>query len=82
MKRDRMLMRKCAQISPDEIAKLLKAFADPTPAYAEGIKVNGEKYTVIMVEDNTIRLKKVSIPSHHPPKYTHVLRRQSVSIKS
>jgi hypothetical protein len=52
------------QISPDEMQKLLKAFDDPNPAYASGLHVNGEKYTVITVEPNTIRTKKVFANNH------------------
>jgi hypothetical protein len=47
-------------MSPAEVQALLKAFDDPSQAYAEGIKVNGEKYTVIQVQDQTLRTKKVS----------------------
>lgn len=45
-------------MSPAEVAELLKAFDTPDSAYASGIKVNGEKYTVIQVLDNVIRTKK------------------------
>ncbi|KIW08304.1 uncharacterized protein PV09_01222 [Verruconis gallopava] len=46
------------KISADEMAELLKAFDDPNSAYANGLKINGEKYTVIQVLDNVLRTKK------------------------
>ena len=46
------------QMTPAEVAELLKAFDSPDAAYANGLKVNGEKYTVIQVLDNVVRTKK------------------------
>lgn len=51
------------QISPEEMTLLLKTFENPDQAYANGLHVNGEKFTVIQVGDNTIRTKKVSYGS-------------------
>ena len=39
--------------------ELLKAFKDPNPAYANGVHINKEKYTVIQVTDDSLRTKKV-----------------------
>jgi hypothetical protein len=44
------------------MTKLLKAFDDPNQAYASGLHINGEKYTVIQVLDDTIRTKRVRAP--------------------
>jgi hypothetical protein len=49
------------QASPDEIQKLLKVFDSPDAAYAEGVKINGEKYTLIQVMDGVVRTKKVRL---------------------
>ena len=52
------------QMTPAEVAELLKAFDSPDTAYANGLKINGEKYTVIQVLDNVVRTKKVSQSPH------------------
>lgn len=41
--------------------KILAAYENSADAYASGITVNGEKYTVIQIQENTIRTKKVSL---------------------
>merc|ERR1711881_608340 len=41
------------KMTPAEVAELLKAFDSPDTAYANGLKINGEKYTVIQVLGNS-----------------------------
>lgn len=45
-------------MTPDEVQKLLKAFDNADEAFSQGLKINGEKYTVISNADNVLRTKK------------------------
>jgi hypothetical protein len=49
------------QIAPGEMQTLLQAFKNPDSAYASGIVIDGQKYTVIQVMDDVLRLKKASV---------------------
>jgi hypothetical protein len=51
-------MRK-RQINPDEMKVIIDAYADSAHVLAEGFKVNGVKYTVLKVEENSIYAKQV-----------------------
>jgi len=46
------------KISPDEVKALLDTYKDPSGAYSNGLKVDGQKYTLIQVIDNSLRTKK------------------------
>jgi hypothetical protein len=47
------------QIKPEEMAAIQAGFKDPAKIQAEGIKINGHKYTVLSVTEDSIRAKKV-----------------------
>jgi hypothetical protein len=49
------------QIKPEEMKVIIDAYTDSGHVLAEGFKVNGVKYTVLKVEDNSIYAKQVRI---------------------
>ena len=47
------------QIKPEEMKTIVDSFGNHSHILAEGIKVNGEKYTVIKTSDTSLWTKKV-----------------------
>jgi profilin len=56
-----------AQIKPEEMEAIQVGFKDPSKIQGEGLKLNGEKYTVLSVNEESIRAKKVSLPLRRTP---------------
>jgi len=66
------------KITPDEIKSIIAGFANADPLWAEGFRVNGEKYMLIRADENSVigkkgkegiiavRTKQALIIAHHP----------------
>lgn len=52
------------KVTPQEIATIFKAFDDPSSAYVNGLRLAGEKWRCVRVDDGWIHLKKDQGSAH------------------
>ena len=58
MRNARDTKRTSAQLTPTETKTIASGFSEPSSLFASGIRVSGEKYTVLRASDSSIMAKK------------------------